>query len=222
MRRPVLIAAFAAVLAALPGCGAEATERAAPAAGEQRADGGFDGGDCHGITDADIARATGAAMFTKVLVNDTGCFWQENTVIGTFGAGMGISTWWYRGSDMDVERELEKKAGRTLTEISMDGNKGFKACSVRPSQRAPCEARQPCDCAAGVNSTALATASSSTPPRNRPKPAPSSRSGRDSGVAWISMRIRRASNDHTTSAAMKATMKAAPRLSPEPGEPTGR
>jgi hypothetical protein len=48
---------------------------------------------------------------------------------------MGISTWWYRGSDMDVERELEKKAGRTLTEISMDGNKGFKAydanaCSI--------------------------------------------------------------------------------------------
>lgn len=101
----------------------------------QRADGGFDGGDCHGITDADIARATGAAMFTKVLVNDTGCFWQENTVIGTFGAGMGISTWWYRGSDLDVERELEQKAGRTLTEISMDGNKGFKAydanaCSI--------------------------------------------------------------------------------------------
>ena len=135
MRRPVLIAAFAAVLAALPGCGAEATERAAPAAGEQRADGGFDGGDCHGITDADIARATGAAMFTKVLVNDTGCFWQENTVIGTFGAGMGISTWWYRGSDMAVERELEKKAGRTLTELSMEGNDGFKAydanaCSI--------------------------------------------------------------------------------------------
>lgn len=135
MRRPVLIAAFAAVLAALPGCAAEATERAAPAAGDQHADGEFDGGDCHGITDADIARATGAAMFTKVLVNDTGCFWQENTVIGTFGAGMGISTWWYRGSDMDVERELEKKAGRTLTEISMDGNKGFKAydanaCSI--------------------------------------------------------------------------------------------
>lgn len=137
MRRP-LITAFAAVMAALPmltGCGGEDTERAAPATGQQRAGGGFEGGDCHGITDADIARVTGAQMFTKVLVNDTGCFWQENTVIGTFGAGMGISTWWYRGSDMDVERDLEKKAGRTLTEISMDGNKGFKAydanaCSI--------------------------------------------------------------------------------------------
>ena len=138
MRRPVLTTAFAAMLAALPaltGCGAEQAERAAPATGQQRPGGGFEGTDCHGITDADIARVTGAAMFTKVLVNDTGCFWQENTVIGTFGAGMGISTWWYRGSDMEVERELEKKAGRTLTEISMDGNKGFKAydanaCSI--------------------------------------------------------------------------------------------
>jgi len=138
MRRPMLIAAVAAMMAAVPaltGCHAEASERAGPATGQPRADGGFDGGDCHGITDADIARVTGAAMFTKVLVNDTGCFWQENTVIGTFGAGMGISTWWYRGSDMDVERDLEKKAGRTLTEISMDGNKGFKAydanaCSI--------------------------------------------------------------------------------------------
>lgn len=138
MRRPGLVAAFVAVMAALPaltGCGAEATEPASSATGQQRADGGFDGGDCHGITDADIARVTGAAMFTKVLVNDTGCFWQENTVIGTFGAGMGISTWWYRGSDIDVERELERKAGRTLTELSMDGNAGFKAydanaCSI--------------------------------------------------------------------------------------------
>jgi hypothetical protein len=138
MRLRVLTTAFAAVLAALPaltGCGAAETDGVAPATGQQRTDGGFDGGDCHGITDADIARVAGAAMFTKVLVNDTGCFWQENTVIGTFGAGMGISTWWYRGSDMDVERELEQKAGRTLTEISMDGNKGFKAydanaCSI--------------------------------------------------------------------------------------------
>lgn len=134
MRRPVLTAALAAVMA-LAGCGAQDDERAAPASGQLRPDGGFEGGDCHGITDADIARVTGDGMFTKVLVNDTGCFWQENTVIGTFGAGMGISTWWYRGSDMDVERDLEQKAGRTLTEISVDGNKGFKAydanaCSI--------------------------------------------------------------------------------------------
>lgn len=137
MRRPVLVAAVAAAVAVLPalaGCGDEQTEPASPTTGQQ-GDGRFQGGDCNGITDADIARATGAAMFTKVLVNDTGCFWQENTVIGTFGAGMGISTWWYRGSDMDIERELEKRAGRTLTELSMDGNKGFKAydanaCSI--------------------------------------------------------------------------------------------
>ena len=48
---------------------------------------------------------------------------------------MGISTWWYRGSDMDTERSLEQQAGRTLTELSIDGNKGFKAydanaCSI--------------------------------------------------------------------------------------------
>jgi hypothetical protein len=48
---------------------------------------------------------------------------------------MGISTWWYRGSDLDTERTLEVSAGRTLTEMSLDGNKGFKAsddnaCSI--------------------------------------------------------------------------------------------
>ena len=56
-------------------------------------------------------------------------------MLGSFGAGMGISTWWYRGSDMDTERTLEQQAGRTLTELSVDGNKGFKAydanaCSI--------------------------------------------------------------------------------------------
>ena len=56
-------------------------------------------------------------------------------MLGSFGAGMGISTWWYRGSDMDTERMLEQHAGRTLTELSVDGNKGFKAfdanaCSI--------------------------------------------------------------------------------------------
>jgi hypothetical protein len=74
-------------------------------------------------------------MFTKVVANEAGCFWQENTVIGTFGVGMGISTWWYRGSDMDTERTLEQQAGRTLTELLIDGHKGFKAfddnaCSI--------------------------------------------------------------------------------------------
>lgn len=132
MRRVVLIAAAALVVA---GCSVDAADQSGPAAAERGPGAGFEGADCNGITDADVARATGTTLFTKVLVNDVGCFWQENTVVGSFGAGMGISTWWYRGSDMDVERELEKKAGRTLTELSMDGNDGFKAhddnaCSI--------------------------------------------------------------------------------------------
>lgn len=130
-------AALAAAVLGLAGCApGDAELTASPSAAEQPAPGaGFEGGDCNGVTDADIARATGAALFTKVLVNDFGCFWQENTVVGTFGAGMGISTWWYRGSDIDVERHLEQRAGRTLTEVSIEGNKGFKAydrnaCSI--------------------------------------------------------------------------------------------
>jgi hypothetical protein len=51
-------------------------------------------------------------------------------MIGTFGAGMGISTWWYRGSDLDSERELEQRSGRTLTELVIDGNKGFRAADA--------------------------------------------------------------------------------------------
>jgi hypothetical protein len=96
---------------------------------------GFHSGRCNGVSDADIAEAVGKKMFTKVVDSDAGCFWQEDTMIGTFGAGMGISTWWYRGSDMNTERELEEQAGRTLTELSLDGNTGFKAsddnaCSI--------------------------------------------------------------------------------------------
>ncbi|MGE2735964.1 DUF3558 domain-containing protein [Mycolicibacterium vaccae] len=96
---------------------------------------GFVGGDCNGITDADVDNAVGMPMFERAVVSDAGCFWQEDTVIGTVGLGMGISTWWYRGSDMDTERELEAKAGRTLVELSIDGNDGFKAyddtaCSI--------------------------------------------------------------------------------------------
>ncbi|KGI66980.1 DUF3558 domain-containing protein [Mycolicibacterium rufum] len=97
--------------------------------------GGFRSVDCNGITDADVSMAAGSNLFTPAVVSDAGCFWQENTMIGNVGAGMGISTWWYRGSDMDTERELEQQAGRTLTELSIDGNKGFKAsddsaCSI--------------------------------------------------------------------------------------------
>lgn len=132
----VALVACAAVLA---GCGGPADQPAAsspsaPSAPLQ-AGGGFDSRECNGVTDEDVNRAAGSAMFTRAVVSDAGCFWQENTVLGTFGAGMGISTWWYRGSDMDTERELEQQAGRTLTELSVDGNKGFQAydanaCSI--------------------------------------------------------------------------------------------
>jgi len=96
---------------------------------------GFRSVDCNGVTDADVQKAAGAGLFTLAVVSDTGCFWQENTMIDDFGAGMGISTWWYRGSDMDTERGLEQSAGRMLTELALDGNKGFKAyddtaCSI--------------------------------------------------------------------------------------------
>jgi Protein of unknown function (DUF3558) len=118
----------------LVGCGpsdeAETPTSPAPPPG-----GGFRSVDCNGVTDGDITAAVGSSMFTKAVVGDAGCFWQENTMLGSFGAGMGISTWWYRGSDMDTERSLEQQAGRTLTELSIDGNKGFKAsdanaCSI--------------------------------------------------------------------------------------------
>ncbi|MBP2454029.1 hypothetical protein JOF57_003942 [Mycolicibacterium lutetiense] len=117
-----------AVLAALvTACGptdtSSAPEPAVPG-------GGFQSADCSGITDADIVDAVGSSMFAKAVVSDSGCFWQENSVLGTFGAGMGISTWWYRGSDMDTERTLEARAGRTLTELSIDGNKGFRAADA--------------------------------------------------------------------------------------------
>ena len=120
--RLVALAACGALVAA---CGSsDETPISSPAAGPG---GGFRSVDCNGITDADIAAAVGSAQFTKAVVSDAGCFWQEDTVFGTVGAGMGISTWWYRGSDMDTERSLEQQAGRTLTELSVDGNKGFKA-----------------------------------------------------------------------------------------------
>jgi hypothetical protein len=123
--------AIGAVL--LAGCGTS-QDTSAPPTNPATAD-GFRSGDCNGVTDEDITKAVGSSMFTKAVVSDAGCFWQENTVFGTVGAGMGISTWWYRGSDMDTERTLEQQAGRSLTELSLDGNKGFKAydgnaCSI--------------------------------------------------------------------------------------------
>jgi len=121
----------AACAMALTACGPDHAPRpAAPVTGV-----GFRSEPCNGVTDADVTKVIGSSLFTKVVDSDAGCFWQENTAIGTFGIGMGISTWWYRGSDLDTERTLEVSAGRTLTEMSLDGNKGFKAsddnaCSI--------------------------------------------------------------------------------------------
>jgi hypothetical protein len=127
--RSVRIAAGVAGCAVLlSACGSPDTEPAPPSPSTPGA--GFRAADCNGVTDDDVNKAVGSALFTKTVVSDTGCFWQENTMLGTFGAGMGISTWWYRGSDMDTERTLEKNAGRTLTELSIDGNKGFKAADA--------------------------------------------------------------------------------------------
>ncbi|GAB7072025.1 DUF3558 domain-containing protein [Mycolicibacterium hodleri] len=95
----------------------------------------FRSADCNGVDDADVAKAAGGTLFTRVVLNDAGCFWQENTAIGDVELGMGLSTWWYRGSDLDAERTLERHTGRTITEVEVNGNKGFRAsdhnaCSV--------------------------------------------------------------------------------------------
>jgi hypothetical protein len=135
LQRSTCCAALALVVGLLVGCGPAENESAPPATPSAPPDAGFRSADCNGVTDADVTKAVGSSMFTKAVVSDAGCFWQENTVLGTFGQGMGISTWWYRGSDMDTERSLEQQAGRTLTELTIDGNKGFKAfdanaCSI--------------------------------------------------------------------------------------------
>ena len=123
---PRLCAALLAGIAVLAaGCDTPDTTAASDTPGAPPS--GFQSGECNNVTDADVAKAIGSATFTKVVDSDAGCFWQENTMLGSFGAGMGISTWWYRGSDMDTERFLEQNAGRKLTELSLDGNKGFKA-----------------------------------------------------------------------------------------------
>ena len=131
-------ALIAGIAVLTTGCGTP-QHPAAPDAPADSSGSGFQSGECNNVTDADVTKAVGSATFTKVIDSDAGCFWQENTMLGSFGAGMGISTWWYRGSDMDTERSLEQQAGRKLTELSIDGNKGFKAfdanaCSIYVSK----------------------------------------------------------------------------------------
>lgn len=113
--------------AALTACGSPSEP--APTSAEPPP-GGFRSGECNRVTDDEVEEAAGTAIFQKVLDSETGCFWQEQTMLGSVGAGMGISTWWYRGSDLDVERQLEQEAGRTITELEMSGNQGFKAEDV--------------------------------------------------------------------------------------------
>ena len=129
MSKHWLTACLVAMTAAA--CGIAQPKPAPPAADP----GGFHSGDCNLVSDEEVNAAAGQGRFTKVVVGDTGCFWQENSMIGSFGAGMGISTWWYRGSDVNFERTMEKKAGRKLTEVSLKGNSGFEAsdanaCSI--------------------------------------------------------------------------------------------
>jgi hypothetical protein len=136
LSRGVSILVFAVCAAMTVGCGGDdpssddEPEASAPPSSEV-----FNAGDCNGVSDAEIDKVAGQNMFMRTVDGDAGCFWQENTLIGTIGEGMGISTWWYRGSDLDTERMLESDAGRELTEMSIGGNKGFKAwddnaCSV--------------------------------------------------------------------------------------------
>jgi len=119
------------LVAAVAGCAAPQPASVPPT----RTADGFRSGDCNLVTDDDVNAAAAAGRFIKVVVGDAGCFWQEDSMIGSFGAGMGISTWWYRGSDLDTERTLERRAGREIVELSLDGNSGFQAsdenaCSI--------------------------------------------------------------------------------------------
>ena len=117
----------AALALLLVGCGAPSEPASTSVASPP---GGFNSGECNMVTDDEVEGAAGTAIFRKVLDGDAGCFWQEDTMLGSVGAGMGISTWWYRGSDLDVERRLEQEAGRDITELEMSGNQGFKAEDV--------------------------------------------------------------------------------------------
>ena len=130
-RLPAAVVLLTVVTACGAGSPAAQTLTPTPAAGA-----GFRSGECNKVSDDEVKRAVGTVTpFTKVVDGDAGCFWLEDSMLGTVGAGMGVSTWWYRGSDMDTERLLEQRAGRTVTELELSGNKGFKAydanaCSI--------------------------------------------------------------------------------------------
>ena len=84
--------------ALLAGCGP--SQEAADHGPGAAAGDGFRSADCNGVTDADVTKAVGSSMFTKAVVSDAGCFWQENTVLGSFGqawasrhGGIAAATW---------------------------------------------------------------------------------------------------------------------------------
>ena len=88
-----------ALLTAATACGS-GSPAAQPSAAAAAAGAGFRSGECNKVSDDEVKRAVGTATpFKKVVDGDAGCFWQEDSMLGTVGAGMGISTWWYRGSD---------------------------------------------------------------------------------------------------------------------------
>ena len=83
----------------LAGCGGtDQADEPSATPGTQSSGEGFQSVDCNGVTDADVAAAAGSDLFVPAVVSDAGCFWQEDSMIDNFGAGMGISTWWYRGT----------------------------------------------------------------------------------------------------------------------------
>lgn len=133
MRARRLVALTMALWPAVGGCADEPAP--GPPPGPEASADGFRSGQCNRVDDEDVRKAARSHAFTKVVDGDAGCFWQQETMLGAFGAGMGISTWWYRGSDLDGERLVEQQAGRRITELDLHGNKAFKAadanaCSV--------------------------------------------------------------------------------------------
>ncbi|MET0699684.1 MAG: DUF3558 domain-containing protein, partial [Mycobacterium sp.] len=81
-----LLLALAGLLVAVgAGCGS-APEPATPSAAPVAA-GGFHSGECNLVSDDEVKRAMHSSVaFNKVVDNDAGCFWQEDSMLGSVGA----------------------------------------------------------------------------------------------------------------------------------------